>query len=243
VVQGQTGIEVFVFDLQVQQGTQSVAVTQLAFHARDQNGDDVPMDSAFLNLNLEDAAQTIVLPVSSDGSAFATFGGAVTASVSVLPVTLTADIAPSVSAKSVQLSVDGAGSLKGENIALLSSVGFTTSGDPTGFPMVSGLMVFSDGNLADTFGNYPNPFHAGSEDTTIEFYLATAAGSASVEIYDVMGNRVVSLPDTGSLVGLQKILWDGKNGLGHLVSNGVYFAQLTVDGSKVDKLVKVAVAK
>jgi flagellar hook assembly protein FlgD len=114
-------------------------------------------------------------------------------------------------------------------------------GDSTGFPMDSNLMVFSNGNLAATYGNYPNPFHAGSESTTIEFYLLTNS-TVSLDIYDVTGNKVISLLKNVSLpAGDQKIPWDGKNGMGALVLNGVYYAQLNVNGNKL--LTKIAVAK
>jgi hypothetical protein len=255
VVKNETGISVFVFNLQVQQGSQSVDLESLAVHAEDQKGNDVPMNAAFQNLALVDSApQSLSLDVSSDNSAFATLGAGgpivVNSGGAPLPVTLIAETAASPSAQTVELVVDqnnrnnnGVTYLTGINSVTNQPIGFSTAGDPTGFPMVSGLMVFSDGNVADTFGNYPNPFHAGSEDTTIDFYLTNAASSASVEIYDVMGNQVISLPDPGPLVGLQKILWDGKNGMGVLVRNGIYFAQLTVDGNKLSNLVKIGVAK
>jgi len=255
VVQNESGINVFVFNLQVQQGSQSVDLDSMAVHAEDQNGNDVSMNSAFQGLTLVGSTQSLALTAPLSGSAFATLGGGGPILVSAgattaLPVTLIAQTAVSPTAKTVELVVDqnnrnnnGVTYLTGINSVTTQPIGFSTNGDPTGFPMVSGLMVFSDGNVADTFGNYPNPFHAGSEDTTIDFYLTNAASSASVEIYDVMGNRVISLPDPGPLVGLQKILWDGKNGMGVLVRNGIYFAQLTVDGNKLSNLVKIGVAK
>jgi len=107
--------------------------------------------------------------------------------------------------------------------------------------MQSEEMVFLGPSVADTYGNYPNPFHPGQESTTIEFYLQSAS-TVSLVLYDVTGNRTATLLNNQNLPsGLQRILWDGRNGLGVFVLNGVYYSQLTVNGQKY--LVKIAVVK
>ena len=129
------------------------------------------------------------------------------------------------------------------SIPVPSAVAVTAIGAKhrTGFPMKSGLMAFLASGSPVTLGNYPNPFRAGSENTTIEFYLP-APHSVSLVLYDVLGAKVKTLEDNQSYAaGLHQVLWDGKNGMGTMVLNGVYYAQLNVDGSK--SLLKIAVVK
>ena len=245
VVANQPGVNIFTFHLSIPNGgSQQIQLNSLVIHAKDKNGLDVPMDGAFQNLILAAGAQSLTLTGSLGASAFATLGGAMTVNPGPAPlaVTLTADTAATVTAKTAEISIDDNTAFNAQlAVPPGTSVGIASAGDPTGFPMVSELMVFSDGSLAQTYGNYPNPFHPGSEKTTIEFYL-TSASTVSLELYDVMGNRVVSLLKQDSLPsGLQKVLWDGRNGSGQLVLNGIYFAQLDVNGTKL--LLKIAVVK
>ncbi len=60
-------------------------------------------------------------------------------------------------------------------------------------------------------------------------------------IYDVLGNKVRAFESAGPQLGLQRLLWDGKNDAGAYVLSGVYYAQLDVNGNKY--LTKIAVVK
>src|SRR6185295_7905916 len=160
---------------------------------------------------------------------------------STLPVTLTGDIASAATAKSVRLSVDLNSWVTAKDDVTSLLMGIATQGDPTGFPMASNVLLIMAPGVVNTYGNYPNPFRAGMENTTLEFYLASPA-AVSLVIYDVTGNKVKTLVGGQSLpAGLQQVAWDGRNGSGALVVNGVYYAQLDVAGNKL--LQKIAVVK
>jgi hypothetical protein len=170
------------------------------------------------------------------GTFTATSGGS-------LSVTMLVDISQQASARNVILSVEDQNSITALNdyYSVPVTVGISSQGDPTGFPMSSNLLLILPANVASTYGNYPNPFRPGTENTTIEFYLASAT-TVSLVIYDALGERVVTLADGRACpVGLQHLAWDGKNAKGMSVVNGVYYAQLDVNGNK--QMIKIAVVK
>ncbi len=248
VVLGQSGIDVLIFRLKVQSGTNPVDLTSLRFDAKDSEGVTIPVNSAFKSFTLESGSQSYSMDVNGVSSDMVNMGpfplGTFTAAPPAsLSVTLKAEISLSASAKTVRLSLKDENyfSAQDDTAAGNPSVGITSSGDVTGFPMYSNLMVISEGDTSKTFGNYPNPFRAGLEPTTLEFYLP-AASTVSLTLFDTLGNRVAVLLSGRVLgQGLQKFIWDGKNSSGSLVLNGVYYALLEVNGRKF--LVKVAVIK
>jgi fibronectin type 3 domain-containing protein len=81
------------------------------------------------------------------------------------------------------------------------------------------------GNLPDRFSlfqNYPNPFNP---NTLIEYALPQAS-LVKLVIYNILGQKVKVLVDEYQKPGYKRILWDGKNGQGQMVSSGIYFYQL-----------------
>jgi hypothetical protein len=76
-------------------------------------------------------------------------------------------------------------------------------------------------------GNYPNPFNP---ETTISFSLAVPA-FASLEIYNLRGQKVRTLVREELSAGGHKALWDGRDEQGFPVSSAVYFARLSTPGA------------
>lgn len=74
--------------------------------------------------------------------------------------------------------------------------------------------------------NYPNPFNSS---TIIEFDLPQAA-DLSVEVFNILGQRVRVLLHGEQLAGHHRVLWDGKNGSGKPVASGIYFYRIQADG-------------
>jgi hypothetical protein len=68
---------------------------------------------------------------------------------------------------------------------------------------------------------YPNPFNP---NTNLSFTLPTAV-SYSMKIYNVAGQLVRSYEGMGN-VGLNVIIWDGKDNQGKDVASGIYFYKL-----------------
>lgn len=71
--------------------------------------------------------------------------------------------------------------------------------------------------------NYPNPFNAS---TTVQFSLPKRM-RAEVNIYNILGQKVKTLVDGELRGGMHKMIWDGTNDHGHLLSTGIYFVRIT----------------
>lgn len=115
------------------------------------------------------------------------------------------------------------------------------------FPFWTATGHFSGQDLEASFINFPNPFAAGRQETRLAFALAMDA-EVTVRIIDARGEDVTVLCGGCALAaGLhQDLTWDGTNGRGDTVRNGVYLAELTVryaDGSRARLLRKVAVVR
>ena len=244
-VQAGQSFNVLTFDFAISGGSDPVSILSMIFHAEDSSGNPVAIGSAFQDFTLSTAVTTYTIPVTG-ASDLVTLGQSSGVSLGLvpgsnLPVTLGVIIAASPSAKDALISLDNAASVSAQDPVTQTVAQVTALGDSTGFPMQSQLMLFLPPDVASTYGNYPNPFHPSQGSTTIEFNLQ-AASTVSLVLYDVMGGQVVKLADNQNLpAGLQRILWDGRNGMGSYVLNGIYYAQLTVNGQKY--LLKIAVVK
>ncbi|MBN2183690.1 MAG: T9SS type A sorting domain-containing protein [Candidatus Krumholzibacteriota bacterium] len=111
-----------------------------------------------------------------------------------------------------------------------------------------GPLSVMDADFSKYVHNYPNPFRAGSETTKITYFL-TRDSSVSIKIYDLMGILVWTkdIPageqgSTGSEDGtVWDVEWDGRNGRGALVRNGVYICKIQAGSESA--IFKIAVAK
>ena len=115
------------------------------------------------------------------------------------------------------------------------------------FPYWTEIGSFTGASLASSYANFPNPFGAGRETTTFVFSLERAA-TVSLKLLTAHSRPVISLIENESRpAGLyQDDTWDGRNGRGVLVHNGVYIAELVAvypDGSQERQLRKVAVVR
>ncbi len=98
------------------------------------------------------------------------------------------------------------------------------------------------GALAARAYNFPNPFKAGREATTIRYELSEEA-PVTVEILDV-GSRLVRRVVAGDLKAAGEHTedrWDGRAEDGDLVATGIYLCRIRAGGS--EKIVKIAVVR
>ena len=72
------------------------------------------------------------------------------------------------------------------------------------------------------FQNFPNPFNPS---TTVKFSIPNSA-FVSIEIYNVMGQRIKSLLNAELISGIHQIEWDGTNDQGWKVSAGTYLLMM-----------------
>ena len=70
--------------------------------------------------------------------------------------------------------------------------------------------------------NYPNPFNTM---TTVRYYLPKQ-GHLTIEIFDVLGQRVCQLISSKKLEGYGQVNWDGRDENGKVVTSGIYHIRL-----------------
>ena len=77
-------------------------------------------------------------------------------------------------------------------------------------------------------GNYPNPFNP---TTAIEFTIDDP-GMVTLDIYNILGQRIRTLLDGRFTAGRHQVSWDGTDRRGSLMGPGMYIARLIV-GKKI----------
>lgn len=74
--------------------------------------------------------------------------------------------------------------------------------------------------------NYPNPFNP---TTTILYRLARPI-TVNLSIYNVLGEKVITLVHGKQTTGEHEIIWDGRDNKGRLVGSGIYFYRIEASG-------------
>lgn len=100
------------------------------------------------------------------------------------------------------------------------------------FPFWTPYAAVAEASLQASYANFPNPFAAGREPTRFAFVLERPS-RVSLRILTSRGDLVRTLlTDAPLATGLQQSSqWDGRNGEGRLVMNGVYVAELVVEAA------------
>ena len=70
--------------------------------------------------------------------------------------------------------------------------------------------------------NHPNPFNP---ETTIGFELPASA-PVTIEIYNMLGQKIATILNERRPAGFQKVIWNGKDDFGRQVGSGVYFYRI-----------------
>jgi hypothetical protein len=73
------------------------------------------------------------------------------------------------------------------------------------------------------YQNYPNPFNAA---TTISYDLP-APGMVSVEVFNLLGQKVAVVEQSYKNAGSYQVTWDGYADGGDPTASGIYFARIT----------------
>ncbi len=79
--------------------------------------------------------------------------------------------------------------------------------------------------------NFPNPFN---NTTIIEFYIPTRT-RVILDIYNILGQKVVRLVDDIHPAGSYNVVWNGTDAAGHQVSSGIYFYHIKTESNKRTK--------
>jgi hypothetical protein len=94
----------------------------------------------------------------------------------------------------------------------------------SGIKSVSGVQQIPQ--TIDLLPNYPNPFNS---ETRLE-YAIQATTRVRIIIYNSRGQQVCKLVDEIQAAGYKTVTWNGEDGGGNMVSSGIYFYQLAVNG-------------
>ena len=114
---------------------------------------------------------------------------------------------------------------------------------PVQIEILGATLAFGDGSIGQLAGvrlddvhgapssyalhrNVPNPFNPA---TQIAYELPDA-GSVSLVIYNVMGQRVRILTKAHQPAGSYRLTWDGRDALGREVSSGIYVLRMQANG-------------
>ncbi|MCK4677212.1 MAG: SBBP repeat-containing protein [Bacteroidales bacterium] len=91
------------------------------------------------------------------------------------------------------------------------------------FVGISPLMDTQDESELVLFQNFPNPF---SHSTYISFQLPESS-HVNIDIYGMLGKKIISLADNTFKAGQHVISWDGKDHSGKEVGKGMFVVNLT----------------
>jgi len=80
--------------------------------------------------------------------------------------------------------------------------------------------------LISSLSNYPNPFNP---ETTIHFNLMKD-DRVTLDVFNLRGQKVVTLLDEFLSSGEHDVIWDGKNNDGDFVASGIYLYKINVSG-------------
>ncbi|MCP4566247.1 MAG: hypothetical protein GY841_01565 [FCB group bacterium] len=102
-------------------------------------------------------------------------------------------------------------------------------------------------NLGESFKNYPNPFNPDDAATEFKYFLPSAS-DVNIHIYTATGEKVRHMhfdaESNGGRAGPNdQVFWDGRNGSGEIVLNGVYIAIIEVAAGDLKAKIKMAVVK
>ncbi len=89
---------------------------------------------------------------------------------------------------------------------------------------------YGSSNISDMYfkpdefnlNNYPNPFNAS---TAITYSLPSAA-EVKLEIYGILGKKLITLVENKQQAGSYKLVWDGRDSKGLQLSSGIYFYRI-----------------
>jgi len=163
-----------------------------------------------------------------------------------LDLTITATVSPQAPTGTLALAVADTGIAAGRPGAGLEGIRIVPE-TGTSLPLVSSLGNLTAANLAASYLNFPNPFAAGHEVTSFAYSLAADA-RVTLKLYTPHGEAVATVVDGEQRAAgfHQTDTWDGTNGRGETVRNGVYLAEIVVeyaDGTRERLLRKVAVVR
>lgn len=237
------------------EGSSNIVIKSLKFHVANREGEDLPPNAAVARVQVVDShnpgrvlGQLTAIPntnpLTLDFAIADTVVGGASKQATVL-----VDIASNVAAGDFFLNVRS-----GEDITAVNAdpPSRSVQVNLAGGAITSVAAVLSSEKYEDSFYNFPNPFSPGRDGVTSFNYALPQDMDVEFRIFTMLGELVYAKSykatdpqgragARSSGLGQGYIKWDGKNGNGDLVFNGVYMAVLKTSAGTVTT--KVAVVK
>ncbi len=142
------------------------------------------------------------------------------------------DVSPKANVVTFQLMINGAEAVDAVDLStgLPANIVEGNSEDPLG-ALRSNFTVLNQQDFAGSFKNYPNPMGSGDGSTTFAYYLQEES-NVTIMIYTLTGSLVKKFHFPAGQTGgrgpsINQVRWDGLNGRGRYVNNGVYICIAT----------------
>ena len=150
------------------------------------------------------------------------------------------DLKPDAELNDFMFTIDSTGAISAIDEYGLPLVISDSTGERAASLSFSSMMaVMIDGTLEESFFNYPNPFGSVArpvtnfnyylkEDSDVRIYVYTLTGEL-VRTWEFTQAEHPELTSAGLHQGEKELIWDGTNGMGHPIVNGVYLAFISTD--------------
>lgn len=166
-------------------------------------------------------------------------------------INIIVDISSAAPKVDFKLTIDSTNAIKAYDDSGKPLVMADSAGNPlTYIGIASTMAVVIDENLDEAFFNYPNPFGKVSKPVTNFLYYLKEESDVQINIYTITGELVriwqftrAEHPNfTSEGLHQGELVWDGTNGYGMPVVNGIYLAYISTDyGEKA--VTKIAVVR
>jgi PKD repeat protein len=150
------------------------------------------------------------------------------------------DVSNGAGVNTLQLMIDGEGAIEALDLATDTPPGIVEGNSENSLGHLrSPFTVLNETDFASSFKNYPNPMGSGDGSTTFSYYLPEDA-TVNIAIYTLTGSLVKTIrfspgENGGRGSEVNQVRWNGFNGVGRYVNNGVYicFATAAIQGGGV----------
>ena len=239
-------------------GSNDILITALRFYVRNRHGQTLDPSTIFARLSVRDASDTSqifgeITTIPQENPVSITFLDTVRISPNPSPlqhIGIYGDLLPNATSSDFEIVVENNADITAIDAVSGRAVVFVDRSGQTvaNLDIVSNLSVVVEANFDAAFHNYPNPFGDPTRPRTNFVYFLDAPSSGEIRIYTLTGKlvwkREFKASDPEGQPGLHggDITWDGTNGDGIKVLNGVYLAVMTTSTGK-KAVTKVAVVK
>lgn len=217
-------------------GGGNLLIRGITLTCRDESGSALNFDKVFSAVIASyGGTETSLLSIPASDRVYLGFPEPVTVTAGAPIFRISASVKETASAKSVSLSIFSESDISRYQDNDPQRDIFIAPAAGTSFPASSGTAYVGGSSSGLSLALYPNPFRHGA--TAVVSYYLQEQQKVSIEIYDIMGNRVKTLiKDTLRQSGSRtEDFWDGTDDRGRPVNSGTYVARVSYAGGSMTK--------